>query len=71
MWNQILSEAVLVYRTYAIYGNKLPLLAFLVLCLASVAGFQIYVIATGMSRKSPSNQLVVLTIIRFERSIVV
>ncbi|KAG8866787.1 hypothetical protein FRB97_003751, partial [Tulasnella sp. 331] len=49
MWNQILSEAVLVYRTYAIFGNKLSLLAFLLVCLASVASFQIYVIATGMS----------------------
>lgn len=51
MWNQIWAEGVLLIRTYAFWGNRLPLLVAMTACLAGVAGWQIYVAADGMTRE--------------------
>ncbi|KAG8846294.1 hypothetical protein FRB96_002046 [Tulasnella sp. 330] len=49
MWNQIFAEIVLVVRTYAFFGNSIPLLIVLLSGLAGIVAFQIYCVAAGMA----------------------
>ncbi|KAG8895963.1 hypothetical protein FRB99_000239 [Tulasnella sp. 403] len=49
MWNQLWAEGVLLIRTYAFLGNKLPVLIGLVLALCAVVAYQLYVDITQMA----------------------
>ncbi|KIO21505.1 hypothetical protein M407DRAFT_28897 [Tulasnella calospora MUT 4182] len=49
MWNQLWAEGVLLVRTFAFLGNKLSVLIPLLVCLAGVVAYQVYVDNTQMT----------------------
>ena len=70
MWNQLWAEGILLVRTYAFLGNKIWVLAMLLLLLSGVVVFQLWADITQMTCMSrPVDVASTSTDIRFSTSI--